>query len=238
MARRLLAIIFLGLALGASGCSKKVGDSCAPNERACVGKTSVLFCADGKLADMACRGPTGCSGSKAEPFCDNKVAEEKDSCDPLTSNLACTMDKKSELRCRANKFVLASTCRGPGGCSFEGTDLKCDTDIADPKDPCEDDNGLACALDGKSILKCKKDTYALESSCRGPSGCKIAGGKARCDDRQADVGDVCKTEGNFACAFDGKSLLACRDQKFRLDRACKRSCTFSEAGDKTSFDCK
>ena len=186
----------------------------------------------------AAGGPGGCADSKDGAFCDNKVAQEKDGCDPRTSGLACTMDKKSEMRCRGNTFVVASTCRGPSGCTFEGTDLKCDTDIADPKDPCEDDNGLACAVGAKALLRCKKESYVVEGSCRGPGGCTTERGKIRCDDRQAEIGDTCRAEGIFACAFDGKALLICHDQKFKLDRACKRSCTFADVADKTTFDCK
>ena len=191
MARRRVAIAFLLLGFfGTVGCSKKVGDSCSSGVKVCADKDKALFCVDGKLLEMACRGPAGCADAKDEVFCDNKVAAEKDGCDQGLSALACTMDKKSELRCKANKFVLTSTCRGPGGCTFEGTTLKCDTDVADPKDPCEDEDDLSCALDGKSLLRCKREKYVVEGACKGPDGCKSSGGNYRCDDRNADVGDA------------------------------------------------
>ena len=238
MARRRVAIALLLLGfVGTVGCSKKVGDSCSSGVKVCADKDKALFCVDGKLLEMACRGPAGCADAKDEVFCDNKVAGEKDGCDQGLSTLACTMDKKSELRCKANKFVLTSTCRGPGGCTFEGTTLKCDTDVADPKDPCEDEGDLSCALDGKSLLRCKKEKYVVEGTCKGPDGCKSSGGNFRCDDSKADVGDACHVENNFACTFDGKALLACHDHTFKLDRPCKKSCTAADAPDKRTFDC-
>jgi hypothetical protein len=238
--RRALALLILGCALLAVGCKKKVGDKCKADQMACQDPKSALICVNGAFAQMSCRGASGCAASGDAVSCDNKFAQATDGCNKETSDLACTEDKKGELRCKDNKLVLASSCRGPKGCWWEGSTLHCDTDVADPSDPCEDDEDLACSTDGKALLKCKKDHYAVEFTCKGPLGCKVDGTKVRCDDDIADVGDPCNGEGNWACTPDKKQLLSCHQGKFKSDQQCKKACAYTrdDKTDKTTFDCK
>jgi hypothetical protein len=242
--RRALVPLALLLVAGSAfvivGCKKKPGDTCKPEEMACLDPKAALICVNGAFAEMKCRGAAGCAASADAVSCDNKFAEVGDGCNKETSELACAGDKKGELRCKDNKLALASSCRGPKGCWWEGATLHCDTDVADLADPCEDDEDLACSTDGKALLKCKKDKYAVELSCKGPNGCKVDGTKVRCDDDVADVGDPCSGEGNYACTPDRKQLLACHAGKFKADQTCKKGCTYSreDKSDKTTFDCK
>lgn len=237
--RPLLAVAFVAsLSVAALGCKKKAGDKCKPDQMACVDQATALICVNGTFAPMQCRGAQGCAGAGEAVTCDNKFAQAGDGCNKETSDLACTSDKKGELRCKDNKLVLASGCRGAKGCYWESTTLHCDTDIADMADPCEDDGDLACSVDGKSLLRCAKDKYVLENTCKGPKSCKVEGTKVHCDDDMADVGDPCATEGDLACSMDKKQLLSCHDHKFKVDQTCKRGCSYAEKDDKTTFDCK
>src|SRR5262249_32287789 len=163
-------------------------------------------CVGGKFTPMQCRGSAGCSGIGDAFSCDNKFGQVGDGCSAETSDLACTLDKKGELRCKDNKLALASTCRGEKGCYWDKMTLHCDTDIADPADLCEDEDDLACAVDGKALLKCKGQKYVTANTCKGPKGCKVDGTKVHCDDDIADPGDNCATEGDLACATDKKHL--------------------------------
>ncbi len=234
--------LVLVLAVCAMGCKKKVGDTCKADQMACMDRQTALICVGGTFAPMQCRGAAGCTGASDAVLCDNKFGQAGDGCNKETSDLACASDKRGELRCKDNKLTLASSCRGPKGCYWESTTLHCDTDIADLGDPCEDENDLACSVDAKSLLKCKKEKYSVENTCKGPKGCKVDNTKTppavHCDDDIADVGDPCATEGDLACAADKKQLLSCHAGKFKLDSQCKKGCSYTEKDDKTTFDCK
>jgi hypothetical protein len=216
----------------------KVGGTCTAADRlACKDDHAALFCLGGTFTEMRCDGPRGCAPSGHGIQCDNTVARVGDGC-AEEEDLACTLDGKAELRCRANKFVVASTCRGPTGCFFvHNTKLHCDTDLADLPDPCEDNGDLACALDGRALYKCNGTQYSVESSCKGPNGCRIAGTSVRCDHHVADLDDACHRDGNFACSADAQAILVCRSGKFVTQKACKKECSFVVRGDTTEFDC-
>jgi hypothetical protein len=238
MARRVygIGLVLLSLAIGGTGCKPKPGGRCGPSQVACFDKGTALFCLDGKFTEMSCGGPAGCVQSGKQVDCDNTLANKGEGC-AEQEDLACTADKKNELRCRGNKFVVASTCRGPTGCYFTGNKLHCDTDVADLTDPCEDKDDLACSLDKKSLYKCDGATYKVESACKGPKGCQIEGTSVKCDHHLADLNDVCHVDGNFACAMDKKTLLVCKGNKFHKEKGCKNGCSFAEKGDTTEFDC-
>ena len=238
MARRVFGVglVVVLLALTGVGCKAKPGGVCRPSQVACFNSSTALFCLDGKFSEMSCGGPAGCVQSGKQIECDNTLALKGDGC-AEQEDLACTSDKKSELRCRGNKFVVASTCRGPTGCFFTGNKLHCDTDVADLADPCEDKDDLACAIDKKALYKCDGTKYATESTCRGPKGCAIEGTSVKCDHHLAELSDPCHIDGNFACTTDKKALLVCKAGKFHKEKGCKTSCSFTEHGDTTEFDC-
>jgi hypothetical protein len=231
------ATILALLAALSGGCKKKAGDACKAGQSMCIDKSSALYCQDGKFAVQTCRGADGCKAANGEIACDNKAALENDGCDE-EKDLACTLDKRNELRCHANKFTVASTCRGSKGCWFEGNTLHCDTDLAEPGDPCEDADDIACAVDQKSELKCRSGRFTIENTCKGPKGCTVTGTTLHCDDDLADLGDACKKDGDYACSMDKKALLICRGSKFVQEQACKgKGCSYAEHGDKINFEC-
>jgi hypothetical protein len=185
---------------------------------------------------MSCGGPDGCVVNGKQVDCDNTLASKGDGCSEA-EDLACTTDKKSELRCRGNRFVVASTCRGPTGCFFTGNKLHCDTDVADSNDPCEEKDDLACSLDKKALYKCDGQKYDVDSTCRGPKGCAIEGNNVSCDHHVAELNDPCRSEASYACTGDRKALLACHGGKFKQEKRCNKACAFTDRGDQTEFDC-
>ena len=98
-------------------------------------------------------------------------------------------------------------------------------------------NDLACSLDKKSLYKCDGTKYGVESTCKGPKGCAIEGTNVKCDHHVAELNDPCHVDGNFACAPDKKMLLVCKNNKFHKEKGCRGSCSFTERGDTTEFDC-
>jgi hypothetical protein len=227
---------FVALASLGGGCKPKPGGRCSTGQTACQDGRTELFCLDGKFTEMTCAGPDGCVASGKQVDCDNTIANKGDGCSE-TEDLACTADKKGELRCRGNHFAVASTCRGPTGCFFTGNKLHCDTDVADSNDPCEEKDDLACALDKKALYKCDGQKYDLDSTCRGPKGCSIEGNNVSCDHHVAELGDACRFESSYACTGDRKALLACHSGKFKQEKKCSRPCAFTDRGDQTEFDC-
>jgi hypothetical protein len=89
--------------------------------------------------------------------------------------------------------------------------------------------GGACTIPGRYI--CSDVRTALYCSggryepipCKGPKGCTGGTSAPDCDDELADVGDPCMMPANlnYACGFDHKSELVCKDGKFVLARQCK-----------------
>jgi hypothetical protein len=231
-----LGLVVTLAGLWTTGCKPKIGGRCTVGQMACEDSHGALFCEDGKYSEMTCSGPDGCVQSGKSVDCDNTVANKGDGC-AEAEDLACTADKKGELRCRSGHFALASSCRGASGCFFTGNKLHCDTDLADSNDPCEDKDDLACSLDKKALYKCDGTQYQLDSTCRGPKGCVIEGNNVNCDHHVAESSDLCRFEGSYACTSDRRALLACRKGKFALEKKCGKPCSFTDRSDQTEFDC-
>jgi hypothetical protein len=241
--KRLVAVVALSVvALFAMGCKKKAGDSCTGAEGSCSNKGAALFCNNGKLAEMPCRGVGGCKTTGNIVACDNDVANLSDACDK-EEDPACSVDKKTYLKCAGGKFVLDSACRGPKGCNWETkgnmTNFSCDTSIAAAADPCDGD-GYACAPDMKGQVHCESKKFVLVNSCKGPKGCKADETKhaIECDNNYADVNDVCSEPDDTACSTDKGSILKCRNKKFVHEKKCKKGCSFTESGNEITFHCE
>jgi hypothetical protein len=73
------------------------------------------------------------------------------------------------LHCANGRYVVASMCRGPGGCgkpSLYGT-VECDARVANAGDPCVVLGGSACSPDRKTLLRCSAPGgYKMHVSCR------------------------------------------------------------------------
>ena len=63
--------------------------------------------------------------------------------------------------------------------------------------------------------------FVVSAACRGPRGCTIDDGVARCDDHVAEVGDRCEGAGGHACSLDGTRDLGCVGGRFELIAACR-----------------
>jgi len=208
------------------------GQSCNGMRAACsMDKRAELLCVDGKfIVALTCKGPEGCRLTRdgASASCDYTFADENDPC--TVDDLACSTDKKAELRCDQTKFVKIATCGGTDGCtvvpSGKGNTLTCDDHIAQNGDLCSDNGRSACTVDKQSVLTCKGGHFAIAASCHGPTGCRVIPNPSAgtttiaCDRNIAEVDDRCN-DGANACSADGTSLLTCRTGRLVVAKRCK-----------------
>ena len=224
MKRILFAAPLLFIAF--AGCKPKADGNCKiETKESCTSEKAALACHDGKWEEMPCRGSGGCSKAGKEDSCDQSVANDKDTCN-LPSDVVCTEDKKGMLECKGNKWTAIQTCLGTRGCSMETKKVSCDNTVANPGEPCRDDNDYACSPDAKTVVVCRSNKFTTGAMCRGKGGCKVMGEKGEtkveCDDSIARVGDPCEKEGHYSCADDEKSIVRCKAKKYELDDTCKK----------------
>ncbi len=242
--RVLIASLIIAFAFVMGGCKKKAGDKCSAGQAACSDGKTALFCANGTLATMSCRGATGCNANGENIDCDNSVASESDGCNTV-GDVACTDDHKSALECTADfKFKIGETCKGPGGCAIKGESITCDNDTADLGDPCHFNGDYACTSDKSLVLRCDANKMTALNTCRGPKSCRIIELPQEkkvdffCDDSVAQEGDACDTNGEEACSMDKKALYKCQSNKFAAFRQCTGpgGCSYMEQGDRYSCE--
>lgn len=175
---------------------------------------------------MKCGGPEGCTKVGDEDQCAQSSVQEKDVCN-LASDFTCRADGAALMTCTNNRWAFAQGCAGDRKCSIEGKKVTCDNSLAKLDDVCREENDYACAVpDLKSALVCRGGKFVLASHCKGPKACRITGEKAtgfkvECDDSIAVEGDPCDKEGHYACAADGKRILACKEKRYAGDDRCK-----------------
>ena len=148
----------------------ELGDyACATDRKA------ALRCKDNKfVTESSCYGPRGCSVTVKDDTgtvqCDDDIAKVDDPCH-TDGDFACSVDKKSMLRCKGLKFSVINTCRGPNGCEMREhpdkklLEFRCDDSIAEVGDECDESGELACATDRKSQLTCKAGKFASTRAC-------------------------------------------------------------------------
>lgn len=227
MVRRfaLAAVLVAACIVSLSACGKpKAGGKCTADSISCTDGKTGLFCGkDGTYATMTCGGAQGCVANGAKVTCDQSIAAAGDGC--TASGFACAMDMKNALSCTDGKFVLAETCKGPGGCKVATGDIFCDNDIADIGDPCRDDGDYACTQDKLAALKCIGKKMVTVNSCRGPKSCAIVHPKPKetdidCDMSVAVEKDPCAFPGNEACTSDKKTMLSCKGNTYTTPTPC------------------
>jgi len=180
-----------------------------------------LICEKNHFAVMAtCKGPTGCANQSPMVQCDSRIADEGDPC--LEGAVACSTSGATLLACREHRFAVDATCRGPKACHESTTGIRCDSSVAEAGDPCGGTGGVACSADHTSLLKCEDSKMSVVSPCKGKAGCTADEGTIRCDQSIAAVGEACD-EGP-ACTADAKQILACKDGKRVVERACPKGC--------------
>ncbi|MCA9589236.1 MAG: hypothetical protein KC657_28190 [Myxococcales bacterium] len=123
-----------------------------------------------------CLGPQGCGMSQGALMCDTSVANPGDPCGPDGSS-GCTPDGRASTVCRGGRAAIASTCRGSKGCSVT-SGVACDHSVAAPGDPCDEQNGIACSTDRKTMLRCAGPVFVVAEACR--NACLSAGGRVLC----------------------------------------------------------
>ena len=219
------AALFVLLALFAVGCTKKakVGDKCDNGARACVDAQNGLYCAAGVYHADTCRGAKGCVEDKGFATCDITGNNDGDPCPTALDGFSvCRADRKTRAMCKGSKYVV-ETCRGDDGCTTEQVGMaRCDKGNPEPGEACTSDPRLQfCAAGKKAMLTCKDGKYVVRQKCPGPNGCRAAdGGAVACDPNGTfAAGEECFFI-NSACTGDGKSLLACKDSKFAIDKEC------------------
>ena len=199
----------------------KEGDACstAAEGARCLDAKVALMCQEERLVRFPCKGPSGCAENAEGVRCDSTLAEETDRCEE--GSFTCRVDGKARLKCINGRYALESQCLGDDGCSVAGSVASCDTSKAELGDACEDASGVACSIDGTTMLLCE-GRWIEGSKCR--KGCRRRGsaqtGLVECEEELARRLGPCAPEGALACEKDGKSLVTCRSGRYQPTKTC------------------
>jgi hypothetical protein len=220
--------------IGACREKPTAGEKCTlPDQLLCGGSDRALLCEPAPSggatawADIPCKGARGCLRKSDADECDDTIAGEGDPCPrgaPL--DYACTPDRTRALLCKDGRYALWRACRGPDACQVEsGRNIRCDTTLGEPGDPCAQQGTYACSSDSRAMLLCDGSSLATASSCAGPAGCHIRRDtrKVECDDSLAREGDTCDQPRRIACAVDRKAELVCLGSRYAKKRDCRRA---------------
>lgn len=210
-------------ALSLPHCKPSAGSACDKGEARCIDAKRELVCQAGRFIESPCNGPGGCRQTDKGTSCDISGNKPGDPCSADEEGAASCKTKDGMLACHGGLYALVP-CRGARGCENVDGRALCDTSIAEPGDPCSDENSKACAGDHSQVLICKQHAMQRFYLCRGPNGCVSSPGKLNCDTSIAKLGDACdkKLEGQgFACTADETQILVCRGGAFALDETCK-----------------
>jgi len=181
----------------------------------------------GTWAEVLCKGARGCERHSTSSECDDTLASEGDRC-PVgpPQDYACTSDRTRALVCKDGRFGVWRACHGPDGCQIvDGRNVKCDTTLGEPGNPCAQKGTYSCSTDQRAMLTCDGSALVLASTCRGPAGCKIERESTRvdCDDAVVEEGDPCDQPRRIACSVDHKAELVCEANRYAKKRGCLRS---------------
>jgi hypothetical protein len=179
---------------GSSGCKSAGSDVACENDTYSPGepcdtaqsdyecgtdKVSVVEC-KGKHWKLAgrCPGPKGCTSQKQKVACDDSVADVGMPC-AVEGASACSGDKRALLKCKDGVMTESAKCRGANGCDASSGGPQCDATIAQVGDACTTEDGAACSVDGKLLLRCRSRVMAATQTCKTP--CKVAGTAILCN---------------------------------------------------------
>ena len=233
LAAAIFAVSLLVILSQCKGLKPTPGAPCmiGNNKFNCTDPLTALLCQNGKWVTMPCRGPKGCSGSGTFQRCDDDLAQAGDACmmEASGDNIACSLDKVSELTCVAGVWKLTRTCKGPKKCTLIGTTFNCDDSMGDVNDPCvveSGENNYGCSTDKKIEVVCDaaSSKFLLSQACRGPNGCHIEGTGVFCDRSMARAGEKCRPVDNHSCSEDATQELKCSPQfTWIKQRDCKHA---------------
>jgi hypothetical protein len=243
-ARAVIACLLALAATLAAGCKPRPrpGDVCAGPEMghgACVDLGHALTCRAFTWRLDTCHGPAGCTPLGEAVRCDQRVADEGDSCAERDAR-ACSTDGATLLQCDGARMISARRCRGPRGCHRDAPDSApaCDQGYAAAGDPC-DAGGTHCASDGRAILRCASSHhYVVERPCPGPRGCFRAADAPEtlvCDVSSGDVGERCEADGGAWCSRDGAQENTCRAGSLVKRQVCATRCVARWSADGRSY---
>ncbi len=112
--------------------------------------------------------------------CENAEGKAGDPCTQAQFDQAvCSADKQTLLVCDGKQFFAASSCRGQNHCRAVGKKIDCDTSMAEPGDPCEEEGALSCDTAKKTMLKCTGKKFVKDQACK--RRCNNAFNKFSCD---------------------------------------------------------
>ena len=136
------------------------------------------------------------------------------------------LDPSTALECKGGTWQ-AAPCLGPDGCKSDESKIACDVTLAKTGDTCreKDDKRYSCTGDKKTQLRCKNSKWAVTAQCTGESGCDAKGIFANCSGSVSNEGDECDapkdaTRKNYTCSIDKKSMLVCKDGKWKAVEQC------------------
>ncbi len=160
---------------GSASCTHnehKVGEPCTEDgEPQCTGdKKGMIKCENHRWKLLEeCNGKLGCVANANGAKCDLGAAAAGDACTPENEgNAACTEDKAALLICKGGKMEVLSTCKGMHACRQKGTELECNSQIADLDDPCDYmlyEGKFACTPDKSARLVCKEGKFIKDQDC-------------------------------------------------------------------------
>lgn len=249
--RRFALLCFLALAsvtapIGCKGGCKgralddlfaaKPGDACEPDTAQCIDPHRQLWCVDRKFIERRCSGKEGCKTNEAANLvtCDWDADLDGTRCTPKEEGEAgCSDDGRVMARCERGMIVVRP-CEGPEACSeLANGKITCDGSVGTVGAPCGFE-GLSCAKDGKTSLRCDGGKLAKDAECRGPAGCKSFnegdGWRVECDRSVAMPGDACPSAG-AACSPDGASFLRCEGGVFVTSLLCRGKDACAQKGE-------
>ncbi|MBX3190215.1 MAG: hypothetical protein KF819_24665 [Labilithrix sp.] len=218
-------------------CGKSTGSKCRAGESTCLDKDTALTCVNGKLAEVECKGPLGCTKFQEHARCDSSTANEGEPCmGQNEEEYACSADKKRALICRNGKFERHLECRGKAGCAVLGQQVSCDTSVAAKGDPCRSQGAAACSEDQKEMMICRDGKFATYRFCRGQFGCYMKADAPACDTTYSLEGDPCGLPNYVVCSVDKQSELICQGSTFVKSRPCRKSGCNVGAGGRVSCE--
>jgi hypothetical protein len=162
-----------------TACTLKAGDPCPEGKATCSDTTTALFCQDGRFAAVQCGGEEGCTQEAGLVSCDYSGNQAGDACiAALEGQGDCGEDGLSIVTCTSGRFTVYP-CRGPAGCTKDGTSSRCDGTRAQEGDPCQG-NGLTCRFDGTAFLRCERGVAVLDDPCPAETACEVVEGTPKC----------------------------------------------------------
>lgn len=176
MTRRLMSWCWLALAapawaLAAGGCNPIVGDHCERGEAVCQDSQVLLACQQGRLTQVPCKGPKGCSTEGDRLHCDVSGNVAGDPCSTDDEGTGqCSADGSSVVTCEKGAWST-TPCRGARGCRMVADQSRCDTSVRQEGDRCVGDHH-SCSTDGQSVLTCKDGKAVILKQCAEGQHCQ------------------------------------------------------------------